>query len=164
MKKKRVNAKKETKKLLINSLFTIIAYYCLGIIGLLIMILVPSEFDGRDSKFTIFLFYALLMVSSIVCLGNATLCVQIATVDNEKIIIKDLFHTIAIIKWSEVYSIKKKLLLAGKPVLNYLVISTEKGQEIWKDRLNKKDRFPMIIYATKRNIAIIKEYWKDESF
>ncbi len=164
MKKKRVNAKKETKKLLINSLFTIIAYYCLGVIGLLIMILVPSEFDGRDSKFTIFLFYALLMVSSIVCLGNATLCVQIATVDNEKIIIKDLFHTIAIIKWSEVYSIKKKLLLAGKPVLNYLVISTEKGQEIWKDRLNKKDRFPMIIYATKRNIAIIKEHWKDESF
>ena len=164
MKKKRVNAKKETKKLLINSLFTIIAYYCLGIIGLLIMILVPSEFDGRDSKFTIFLFYALLMVSSIVCLGNATLCVQIATVDNEKIIIKDLFHTIAIIKWSEVYSIKKELLPCGRTVLNYLVIGTEKSQEIWKDRLNKKDRFPMIIYATKRNIAIIKEHWKDESF
>ena len=159
-----LNAKEETRKLLATPLYVIITLYCGGIFMLVLMIMSHSEVDEQDSKFIIFLAYAFLVVVIITCFCAATLYIQVATVDNEKIIIKDLFHTIAIIKWSEVYSIKKELLPCGRTVLNYLVISTEKSQEIWKDRLNKKDRFPMIIYATKRNIAIIKEHWKDESF
>ncbi len=164
MKKKMLNAKEKTRKLLVTPAYMMITLYCCGIFLLLFTILAPSGFDEQDNKFIIFLAYAFFVVIIIVCFCSATLCVQIAMVDNEKIVIKDLFRTIAIIKWSEVYSIKKQALLIQNTIFYYLVIRTEKGPEIWKGGINKKDRFPMIIYATKRNIAIIKEHWKDESF
>lgn len=98
---------------------------------------------------------------------QGTLHIQFAEVDKEKIIIKNLFYTIAVLKWVEISSVKKEKILTydtrGHICLEWLVIRTDDTQEVpYRAKHNTKGVFPILIIANKKNLDIIGKYIKIE--
>ncbi len=156
------NMKKERKKLLIQPIYSIAVYYFLGICFLILLFL-PKLFLWKQSDLLVTsLCYFCLLVFSITCFCIGTLHIQFGIIHDNKIVIRDLFHIIAVIKREKILSIKTEKIITyysrGVISLKWLVLRTDEMQNVYKARNNKKGAFPILIIANKRNIYLMNKF------
>ena len=146
--------------------YSIIIHYILGLIFLSFMF-VPMLLSWEKGNRTIEILYYLVL-ALFVAYGfvMGTLHIQFAKIDKESITIKDLFHTIAIIKWEKISSAKKEKILTynsrGYICLEWIVIRTDERQKVNRAKYNRKGKFPLLIIANKKNLSILSKYIKVE--
>lgn len=158
--------KKGKDALCIQPIYSIVIYYILGVISFT-LILVPTLLSWEESKWMIkILWYVIMILFLVFGLIMGTLHIQFAEIDKETIIIKNLFYIIADVKWNDVASVKKKRILTydsrGYISLEWIVIRTDENQKIDKAKVNKKNVFPILIIANRKNLSILKKYVKIE--
>lgn len=158
--------RKNKIQLRVQPIYSIIIYYVLCLISLFLMFL-PKLFTLEENGVIIKVIWCLIM-TSIFLYGfvQGTLHIQFAEIDNEKIIIKNLFQDIALIKWSEISSIRREKILTydsrGYICFEWIVIRTKENQECHRARYNKKNTYPILIIANKKNFKILNRYIKVE--
>lgn len=155
--------RKNKIKLRVQPIYSIVIYFVLGLIFLFFMFM-PTLLSWEESTLILEILYYL--VSTLFCVYGfiqGTLHIQFAEVDKEKIIIKNLFHTVAVVKWSEISSVKKEKILTydsrGYICLDWLVVRTDESQEVpYRAKCNRKGEFPLLIIANKKNFDIVGKY------
>lgn len=152
--------RKNKIKLRVQPIYSIVIYFVLGLIFLFFMF-IPTLLSWKESTWIIEVLYYLVMTLFFVYgFVQGVLHIQFAEVDKEKIIIKHLFHTIAVVKWTEISSVKKEKILTydsrGHICLDWLVIKTDETQQTpYRAKYNRKGVFPILIIANKKNLSIL---------
>ena len=108
--------------------------------------------------------YLVLILFFVYGFVQGTLHIQFAEIDKESLVIKNLFHIIAVVKWNEISSVKKEKILTyesrGYICLDWIVIRTDEFQETYRAKYNRKGVFPLLIIANKKNLSILSKYIK----
>lgn len=157
--------KKNKIKLRVQPIYSIVIYFVLGLIFLFFMFM-PTLLSWEERSLILeILCYLVLTLFCVYGFIQGTLHIQFAEVDKEKMIIKNLFHVIAILKWSEISSVKKEKILTydsrGHISLDWLVIRTDETQQTsYRAKYNRKGVFPILIIANKKNLSILGKYIK----
>ena len=157
--------RKNKIKLRVQPIYSIIIAFLLGLSFLFLMFM-PTLLSWKKSSLIIeILGYLVLTFFCVYWFIQGTLHIQFAEIDKEKIIIKNLFYTIAVLKWVEISSARKEKILTydsrGNIYLEWLVIRTEETQQIpYRAKYNRKGEFPILIIANKKNFDIVGKYIK----
>lgn len=159
--------RKNKIKLRVQPIYSIAIYYVLGLISVFFMFMPMLLSWERSSLIIEILCYLVLIFFCVYGFIQGTLHIQFAEIDKEKIIIKNLFYTIAVLKWVEISSVRKEKILTydsrGHIYLEWLVIRTDDTQEVpYRAKHNAKGVFPILIMANKKNLDIIGKYIKIE--
>lgn len=150
-------------KLRVQPIYSIVIYFVLGLLFLFFMFM-PTLLSWEKSSLIIeILCYLVLTFFCVYGFIQGTLHIQFAEVDKEKIIIKNLFHTVAVVKWSEISSVKKEKILTydsrGYICLDWLVIRINETQKSpYRAKCNRKGIFPILIIANKKNLSMLGKY------
>ena len=148
--------------LLIQPLYSIVIHYIIALTSLFGMFL-PIVLSWNNAGWMKVVWNFILSLFLVYGFVQGFLHIQFAEVDKEKIAIKNLFHLIAIVKWTEISSVKKEKILTydsrGYIYLDWIVLRTNDTQEIpYRVKLNRKGMFPLLIVANKKNCSIIAKY------
>lgn len=155
--------RKKKMKLRVQPIYSIVICFVLGLLFLFFMFM-PTLLAWEESSLIIeILYYLVLTLFCVYGFIQGTLHIQFAEIDKEKIIIKNLFHTVAVVKWSEISSVKKEKILTydsrGYICLDWLVIRTNETQESpYRAKYIKKGIFPILIIANKKNLSMLGKY------
>ena len=157
MRKKKINLR-------VQPIYSIVIFYVLGLISLF-FILMPTILSWKSSNLMIqIIWYLVLILFFLYGFVKGTLYLQFAEIDKECLVIKNLFHVIAVVKWSEISSVKKEKILTyesrGYICLEWIVIRTDESQETSRVKYNRKGVFPLLIIANKKNLSILSKYIK----
>lgn len=152
-------------KLRVQPIYSIIIYFVIGLIFLFFMFMPTLLSWEKNSLLFEVLSYLVSSVFFVYGFAQGIMHIQWAEVDKEKMIIKNLFCVIAVLKWSEINKVKKKKILTydsrGYICLDWLVITTDEHQEIpYRAKYNKKGVFPLLIIANRKNLDVLGKYIK----
>ena len=156
--------RKNKIKLRVQPIYSIIIYFVLGLIFVFFMF-IPTLLTWEKSNWIIdILFYLIMSLFLVYSLLMGILHIQFAIIDKEKVVIRNLFQVISEVKWSEVSSVKKEKKLTynsrGYIYLDWIVIRTDESQDLYRAKYNKKNKFPILIIANKRNLYQLSKYVK----
>lgn len=158
--------KKAKIKLRVQPIYSTVIYYVLGLV-FIFFIFMPALRSWKSSgKVIEIIYYLVFSLFSAFCFVQGTLYIQFAEIDGDTLVVKDLFHTIATVKWGDICSVKKEKVLTynsrAHVSLEWIVIKTDAKQEICTATYNKKGTFPLLIIATQKNVSMLSEYIKIE--
>lgn len=153
---------KNKRLLLVQPLYSIVIYTFLSLLCLLCCFL-PHLLKWENSKVLLKIIYYFIFTSgTILFLIISILCIEFAFIDDQKIVIKNIFGEIVKVEWNECCSISKERILTYNSrsiiFLNWLIIKTDKAQKASRVRLNRKNVLPILIIASKKNIEAIIFY------
>ena len=155
--------RKNKKKLRVQPIYSIIIYFVLGLV-FLFFVFMPRLLSWKESSWIIELvFYLVMTLFLVYSFAQGIMHIQWAEVDKEKIVVKNLFHIIVVVKWSEISSVKKEKILTydshGYICLEWLVFRTRETQkQPYRAKYNKKGVFPLLIIANRKNLDILGKY------
>lgn len=69
----------------------------------------PALLSWKSSgKVIKIIYYLVFSLFSAFCFVQGTLYIQFAEIDEDTLVVKDLFHNIATVKWGDICSVKKR--------------------------------------------------------
>ena len=128
-----IDMRKYKIKLRVQPIYSIVIYFILGLISLF-FVFMPMLLSWKESSWLIeFVWHFAMTLFIVYGFAQGILHIQWAEVDKEKMIIKNLFCVIAVLKWSEINRVKKEKILTydsrGYICLDWLVIRTHETQK-----------------------------------
>lgn len=134
----------------------------LSTVGILLTFIL--KWTATENIWRLFFYYSVLIPAAVIFLICGILHIEIAVIDEEKIVIRNIFKKIRSFEWSDCISVKiEKLPTFGSRrftvCLNWIVIRKNENQTIAKARLNFfKSTAPVLLAANKKNLSAIKSF------
>lgn len=138
--------------------------WAIAFVTLLTFAFIGQILGWDDSGAVPILWYSLMGICSLISLIILLYYLQFAIIDENGITIRGLFYRIAKIKWEDIAVITCEKIVTydnrTNVFLSWLVVKCDKSEYV-KGRAgrNRRNKSPWCIAATKRNKAIIGQYF-----
>jgi glucan phosphoethanolaminetransferase (alkaline phosphatase superfamily) len=155
--------KKNKEIIRVQPVYTILIWLILIIV--FFAFLVFPIFVWEDQNMFSELWYILISILLTLSIIILVYYIQVAILNEEGIIIRGLFYTIAKIRWADINKIEERSIVTYDnriPVLLkwfIIYIKKQKNVKFKRGGINKKNKAPWYIIATKKNREIIGKYY-----